>query len=148
MQGKFNRGEEDHFEELRKVRTESMAILNSCPSERTDLSRQLKGQQADSGSDRSTREGGQDPRDQGSNKFPEFPSLDNTTFTISIIEGPSKGLAYRLNKLCITVGRIGGAADFEFDEPEASDVHCIVAARHSTVRLYDAASRTGIYVAD
>ena len=148
MHGKFNLGEGEHFVELRKVRRESMAIFNLCPSERTDFSGELKGKQAESRSERPTRQDGEEPRDQGSNRFLEFPSLDDTTFTISVIEGPSKGLAYQLNKLCITVGRIGGAADFEFDEPEASDVHCIVAVRQSAVRLYDAASRAGIYVND
>jgi pSer/pThr/pTyr-binding forkhead associated (FHA) protein len=67
---------------------------------------------------------------------------------ISVIEGASKGLTYQLSKLCITVGRIGGGADFEFDEPEASDVHCIIAARENGVRLYVAPSANNIYVND
>jgi hypothetical protein len=46
------------------------------------------------------------------------------------------------------MGRIGGGADFEFDEPEASDVHCILAARHDRVRLYVAPSVNNIYVND
>jgi hypothetical protein len=50
--------------------------------------------------------------------------------------------------LCITIGRIGGGADFEFDEPEASDVHCVIAARLAGVRLYVAPSVTNIYVND
>jgi hypothetical protein len=50
--------------------------------------------------------------------------------------------------LCITVGRIGGGADFEFDEPEATDVHCIIAARQNGVRLYVAPSANNIYVND
>lgn len=85
---------------------------------------------------------------QGSNKFPDIPSLQDTTFAILIIEGPSKDLAHQLNKLCITLGRIGGGADFEFHEPEATDVHCIVAAYKDGVRLYEAACRSGIYVND
>jgi hypothetical protein len=52
-----------------------------------------------------------------------------------------------MKKLCITAGRVGGGADFEFDEPEASDVHCFVAARPDSVRLY-AAPSVGIYVDD
>jgi pSer/pThr/pTyr-binding forkhead associated (FHA) protein len=46
------------------------------------------------------------------------------------------------------MGRIGGGADFEFDEPEASDVHCIIAARQDRVRLYVAPSVNNIYVND
>jgi pSer/pThr/pTyr-binding forkhead associated (FHA) protein len=142
MQSKVNLGEEEHFEEPRKVRRESKAIFNSCPSDGTELPKE------DSRLAQSAGHGGQEVRGQGSNKFPEFPSLDDTTFTISVIKGPSKGLVYQLRKACITVGRTGGGADLQFDEPEASDVQCIVAARQKGVRLYDAASGTGIYVND
>ncbi|GAC1701034.1 MAG: hypothetical protein NVS9B4_03630 [Candidatus Acidiferrum sp.] len=68
--------------------------------------------------------------------------------TISVIEGPSKGLTYQLSKVCITMGGIGGGADFEFDESEASDVHCIVAARRDGVRVYVASSVDDMYVND
>jgi len=44
------------------------------------------------------------------------------------------------------MGRVGGGADFEFDEPEASDVHCVVAARQDGVQLYVAPSVNNIYV--
>jgi hypothetical protein len=85
---------------------------------------------------------------QDSTKFPDVALLDNVTITISVIEGRSKGLTYRMRKLCITAGRIGGGADFEFDEPEASDVHCFVAARPDSVRLYAAPYVGNIYVND
>ncbi len=81
-------------------------------------------------------------------EFPENPPRDDVTITISVIEGPSKGLTYRLSKLCITMGRIGGGADFEFDEPQASDVHCVIAARQDGVRLYVTPSANNIYVND
>ena len=86
-------------------------------------------------------------RSQGPTKYPDIPLLDNVTITISVIEGRSKGLTYRMKKLCITAGRVGGGADFEFDEPAASDVHCFVAARPDSVRLY-AAPSVGIHVND
>jgi hypothetical protein len=44
------------------------------------------------------------------------------------------------------MGRIGGGADFEFDEPEARGVHCFMAARQDGVRLYVAPSVNNIYV--
>lgn len=87
-------------------------------------------------------------REQDVNQFPELSLRAPTVITISVIEGFSKGLAYQMNKSCITVGRIGGGADFEFDDPEASDVHCIVAVRQDGVRIYDGVSTTGIYVDD
>ena len=91
-------------------------------------------------------EGARRSREPGAYEFPEIPPQDDITIIISVIEGPSKGLTYQLSKLCITMGRIGGGADFEFDEPEASDVHCVLAARQAGVRLYVAPSANNIYV--
>ena len=88
-------------------------------------------------------------RKPGAYEFPEIPLQNDITIIISVIEGPSKGLTYQLRKLCITMGRIGGGADFEFDEPQASDVHCVIAARQDGVRLYVAPSGNNIiYVND
>ncbi len=84
----------------------------------------------------------------GAYEFPEIPPQGDITIIISVIEGPSKGLTYQLSKSCITMGRIGGGADFEFDEPEASNVHCIIAARQDGVRLYVAPTVNNIYVND
>jgi hypothetical protein len=93
-------------------------------------------------------DGTRSSRKPGAYEFPENSPQDDVAITISVIEGPSKGLTYQLSKLCITIGRIGGGADFEFDEPEASDVHCVIAARLAGVRLYVAPSVTNIYVND
>jgi hypothetical protein len=81
-------------------------------------------------------------------EFPEIPPHEGIAITISVIEGPSKRVTYQLSKLCITMGRIGGGADFEFDEPEASDVHGVIAARQDGVRLYVAPSVNNIYFND
>jgi hypothetical protein len=89
---------------------------------------------------------GGEPGNHGSTKFPDIPLPDSVTVMISVIEGRSKGVTYQLRKLCITVGRIGGGADFEFDEPAAFDVHCLIAARTDRVRLYAAPSVSNIYV--
>jgi len=93
-------------------------------------------------------DGTRSSRKPGANEFPEIPPHENIAITISVIEGPSKNLTYQLSKLCITMGRIGGGADFEFDEPETSDVHCIIAARQNGVRLYVAPTVNNIYVND
>jgi len=87
-------------------------------------------------------------RKPGAYEFAEIPSQDDITISIAVIEGPSKGLTYQLNNFCITMGRIGGGADFEFDEPEASDFHCVIAARQAGVRLYVGASVNNVYVND
>src|SRR5882762_8978827 len=51
-------------------------------------------------------------RKPGAGKIPEVPPQEGVSITISVIEGRSAGLTYQLNKLCITVGKIGGGADF------------------------------------
>lgn len=87
-------------------------------------------------------------RKPGAYEFPDNPPRDDVVITLSVIEGPSKGLTYQLSKSCITMGRIGSGADFELDEPEAFDVHCVMAARQDGVRLYAAPSVNNIYVND
>jgi len=139
---------EKPFEERREILKESSAILRFDSDEGTEFPNEYRGKQRASRLARSAGHGGQEVYGQGSNEFREFPSLDDTTFTISVIEGPSKGLTYELNKLCITMGRIGGGADFEFDEPEATDVHCVIAARQDGVRLYVAPCINNVYVED
>ncbi len=76
-------------------------------------------------------DGTRSSRKPGANEFPEIPPHENIAITISVIEGPSKNLT-----------------DFEFDEPETSDVHCIIAARQNEVRLYVAPTVNNIYVND
>jgi hypothetical protein len=138
MRRNLRQNGEEPFASLRKTRKGSSTILRFGSGEETEYPSEPGGKQ-------------RDPRfemtDQGSSKYPEIPLLDDTTITISVIEGRSKGLMYRMKKLCITAGRVGGGADFEFDEPAASDVHCFVAARPDSVRLY-AAPSVGIHVND
>jgi pSer/pThr/pTyr-binding forkhead associated (FHA) protein len=94
-------------------------------------------------------EGGKDQRGslgQDSNGFSDSWLREEPHITISVIEGPSKGLVYEMREPCITLGRVGGGADFQVNEPEASEVQCIVAARQYGVCLYDAVSIHGTYV--
>ena len=139
------------FKERREIPRGSSGMWRFDSDERTEFPSEPRGKQRDSRLARSPSVSGRYERDlkgQGSTKFPDVPSLDNVTITISVIEGRSKGLAYQLSRLCITVGRIGGGADFEFDEPEATDVHCVIAARQDGVRLYVAPSVNNVYVND
>jgi hypothetical protein len=141
---------EESFGERREIPIGSSTILKFNSEGRTQSPSEPLGKQPDSrfAQSPSVRErNGREPRGEGSSKYPEIPLLDDTTITISVIEGRSKGLTYRMKKLCITAGRVGGGADFEFDEPAASDVHCFVAARPDSVRLY-AAPSVGIHVND
>ena len=68
--------------------------------------------------------------------------------TISIIRGPSKGLAQQLSKPRISIGSTGGGADIEIDDPKVSHLHCAVGVRQNLVRLYDLDSTNGTYIND
>ena len=142
---------ERSFGERRENPRLSSTILRFTSQGSTQSSSEPCGKQPDSRFAQSPsveKRNGTEPRGEGSTKFPDVPLLDNVTITISVIEGRSKGLTYRLKKLCITVGRIGGGADFEFNEPEAFEVHCFIAARSQSVRLYASPSVGNIYVND
>jgi hypothetical protein len=41
-----------------------------------------------------------------SNQFSDLPLMEDLTITISVIEGPSKGLVYEMKRHCITLGRL------------------------------------------
>src|SRR6266446_496677 len=71
---------------------------------------------------------------------------DNTTITISVIADPSNGLTRQLTKARTSIGRTGGSADIEIDDPQISAVHCVIGVTHDMVRLYDLDSANGTYV--
>jgi hypothetical protein len=151
MRYNLSQNGEDSFGERREIPTGSSAISRFTSQGSTQSLSEPCGKQLDSPFAQSPsveKRNGREPRDEGSTKFPDVPLLANVTITISVIEGRSKGLTYQLKKLCITVGRIGGGADFEFNEPEASEVHCFMAARPHSVRLYASPSAGNIYVND
>jgi Inner membrane component of T3SS, cytoplasmic domain len=72
----------------------------------------------------------------------------DNTITISVIGGPSKGLAHQFSKPRISIGRAGGATDIEIDDPKVSVLHCAVAVSQDRIRLYDLDSTSGTYVND
>jgi pSer/pThr/pTyr-binding forkhead associated (FHA) protein len=71
----------------------------------------------------------------------------DNTITLSVIGGPSKGLAHQFRKPRISIGRAGGA-DIEIDDPTVSALHCAVAVSEDRIRLYDLDSTSGTYVND
>jgi len=74
-------------------------------------------------------------------------SLPNDrTITISVIQGPLNGLAYQLTKARTSIGRTGGGADIEIDDPQVSALHCVVGVTKDMVRLCDLDSANGTYV--
>ena len=72
----------------------------------------------------------------------------DNTITISVIGGPSKGLAHQLSKPRISIGRAGGATDIEIEDPRVSVLHCAVAVSQNRIKLYDLDSTSGTFVND
>ena len=66
--------------------------------------------------------------------------------TLVVIEGASQGQEFDVSRPLMTIGRAGGGADIEIDDPEASRSHCAVEVRRETVMVHDLRSTNGTYV--
>ena len=51
-----------------------------------------------------------------------------------------------LSRPLMTIGRSGGGADIEIEDPEVSAIHCAVEVRRDAILLHDLRSRNGTYV--
>jgi pSer/pThr/pTyr-binding forkhead associated (FHA) protein len=65
---------------------------------------------------------------------------------LHVVEGPSQGSEFELSKSITTIGRIGGGADIELDDPEVSRSHCAVEVRRDVILLHDLRSTNGTYL--
>ena len=70
------------------------------------------------------------------------------TIKISVIAGPSTGLTRELTKPKTSIGKVGGGADIEINDPQISPMHCAVGLTEDVVRLCDLDSANGTYVND
>ena len=68
--------------------------------------------------------------------------------TISVASGRDLGKEFELNKSLTTIGRLGGGADIEIDDPEVSRSHCAVEVRRDAILLHDLRSTNGTYLRD
>src|SRR5215510_10786116 len=73
---------------------------------------------------------------------------NDRTITLSIIAGPSAGLTRELTRPKTSIGKAGGGADIEVDDPQVSPLHCAVGLTEDVVRLCDLDSANGTYVND
>jgi hypothetical protein len=64
---------------------------------------------------------------------------------ISVLAGSSNGLRHQLTKAKTSIGRTGGGADIEIDDPQVSPLHCVVGVANDIVRLCDLDSVSGTY---
>jgi len=80
---------------------------------------------------------------------PETPSLDlqlGDLVTICVASGRDLGREFELTKPLTTIGRLGGGADIEIDDPEVSRSHCAVEMRRDAILLHDLRSTNGTYL--
>jgi hypothetical protein len=68
--------------------------------------------------------------------------------TISVIGGPSEGLAWQMVKPHVSVGRTGGGVEIEIDDPQVSALHCAVGVKNEVICLCDMDSHSGTYIQD
>jgi predicted Zn finger-like uncharacterized protein len=72
----------------------------------------------------------------------------NETIKISVITGLSLGIECELSRPLVTIGRLGGGADIEVDDPEVSRLHCAVEVRPGAIFLNDLSSTNGTYIGE
>lgn len=67
---------------------------------------------------------------------------------IRVVSGVSQGMEFELSRPLMTIGRVGGKADIQIDDPEVSRLHCAVEVRGNTILLSDLGSTNGTFVDD
>jgi len=83
------------------------------------------------------------------NSFPEaayseLPAGEHVKLCVVI--GPSQGTEFEITKSITTIGRMGGGADVEIDDPEVSRSHCAIEVRREGILLHDLRSTNGTYL--
>lgn len=66
--------------------------------------------------------------------------------SVSVIEGPDKGLVKKIEKASVIVGRQG--ADISLNDPEISRQHCLLEVKDSYINLKDLDSTNGTFFDD
>jgi hypothetical protein len=82
---------------------------------------------------------------------PETTSLElqqGDVVTICVSSGRNLGKEFELSKPLTTIGRVGGGADVEIDDPEVSRSHCAIEVRRDAILLHDLRSTNGTYLAN
>lgn len=70
----------------------------------------------------------------------------NASLKIAVEEGTRPGAEYELSRPLMTIGRLGGGADIEIDDPEVSRLHCSVEVRRDAIFLQDLRSKNGTFI--
>ena len=70
----------------------------------------------------------------------------NAAIKLAVVAGQTPGLAYDLSRPLMTIGRKGGGADIEIDDPEISRLHCSIEVRRDAILLQDLQSKNGTFI--
>ena len=84
-----------------------------------------------------------------SNQFTEAVTAELTTaerLRLEIVFGIGNGMEFDILKSFTTIGRKGGGADIEIDDPEVSRSYCAVEVRRNGILLHDLRSTNGTYL--
>jgi pSer/pThr/pTyr-binding forkhead associated (FHA) protein len=65
---------------------------------------------------------------------------------LQLVTDAAEGMEFELTKSLTTIGRKGGGADIEIDDPEVSRSHCAVEVRRDGILLHDLRSTNGTYL--
>jgi hypothetical protein len=65
---------------------------------------------------------------------------------LEVVSGTALGVEFKITKSLTTIGRKGGGADIEIDDPEVSRSHCAIEVRREVVLLHDLRSTNGTYL--
>ncbi len=76
-------------------------------------------------------------RTESPKKSPASQLALGRTITICVTKGRSVRTTHRLTKPRASIGKMGGGADMQIDDPEVCPLHCAVAITENGVRLYD-----------
>lgn len=66
--------------------------------------------------------------------------------TVEVTSGSSLGVERQLTQPLLTIGRVGGGADLEIDDPQVSRLHCAIEVKTDAVFLRDLRSTNGTYL--
>jgi hypothetical protein len=72
----------------------------------------------------------------------------NEVIRLHVLEGTHPGARFDLSKPLMTIGRIGGGADIEIEDPEVSRLHCSIEVRRDAILLQDMHSKNGTFMGD
>ena len=70
----------------------------------------------------------------------------DTVIKIAVVQGRRPGTEYEISRPLMTIGRLGGGADIEIDDPEVSRLHCSVEVRREAILLQDLRSKNGTFL--